>query len=103
MWTHRLAGGFLAALGLTLLGLQLALLYGSAEERGWMVAIGLTGTAVLSALGAVSFSAGCLLAIRAPSPPRLVQPWRLSEARPERRLPTAAALKRIKATSATEP
>ncbi len=62
MWIHRLAGGFLAAFGLTLLGLQLALLYGDAVEQGWMVAIGLPGTAVLSALGAVSFSAGCLLA-----------------------------------------
>jgi hypothetical protein len=62
MWTHRLAGGVLAVFGLTLLALQLALLYGSAAERGWMVAIGLPGTAVLSALGAVSFSAGCLLA-----------------------------------------
>jgi hypothetical protein len=62
MWTHRLAGGALAALGLTLLVLQLALLYGSAAEQDWMVAIGLPGTAVLSALGAVSFSAGCLLA-----------------------------------------
>lgn len=62
MWPHRLSGGVLAALGLTLLGLQLALLYGSAQEQGWMVAIGLPGTAVLSALGAVCFSAGCLLA-----------------------------------------
>ena len=55
MWPHRLAGGALAALGLVLLILQLALLYGSAAERGWMVAIGLPGTAVLTALGAVSF------------------------------------------------
>lgn len=62
MWTHRLTGGALAALGLTLLALQLALLYGSTAERDWMVAIGLPGSAVLSALGAVSFSAGCLLA-----------------------------------------
>jgi hypothetical protein len=62
MWSHRLAGIALAALGLTLLVLQLALLYGSAAERNWMVAIGLPGTAVLTALGAVSFSAGCLLA-----------------------------------------
>ena len=62
MWTHRLAGSVLAALGLTVLLLQLALLYGSAEEKTWMVAIGLPGTAVLSALGAVCFSAGCLLA-----------------------------------------
>jgi hypothetical protein len=62
MWTHRLSGGVLAALGLTLLVLQLALLYGSAEERAWMVAIGLPGTTVLSALGAVCFSCGCLLA-----------------------------------------
>jgi hypothetical protein len=63
MWTHRLAGGVLAALGLTLLALQLALLYGDAAERAWMVAIGLPGTAVLSAFGAVCFSAGCLLAM----------------------------------------
>jgi hypothetical protein len=62
MWTHRLAGGALAALGLTLLVLQLALLYGSTAERDWMVAVGLPGTAVMTALGAVSFSAGCLLA-----------------------------------------
>jgi hypothetical protein len=62
MCTHRLAGGVLAALGLTVLGLQLALLYGWAEERAWMAAVGLPGTAVLSTLGAVSFSAGCLLA-----------------------------------------
>ena len=62
MGTHRLAGGALAALGLTLLVLQLALLYGSASERALMVTIGLPGTAVLTALGAVSFSAGCLLA-----------------------------------------
>ena len=62
MWTHRLAGGALAAFGLALLGLQLALLYGSAAAQGWMVAIGLPGTAVLSCLGAVCFSAGCLLA-----------------------------------------
>jgi hypothetical protein len=62
MWTHRLAGVVVAAFGLALLALQLALLYGSAADRAWMVAIGLPGTAVLSALGAVSFSAGCLLA-----------------------------------------
>jgi hypothetical protein len=62
MWTHRLAGGALAAFGLTLLVVQLALLYGSASERDWMVAIGLPGTAILTSLGAVSFSAGCLLA-----------------------------------------
>ncbi|MGZ3272518.1 MAG: hypothetical protein ACXU82_04290 [Caulobacteraceae bacterium] len=62
MWTHRLAGGLLAAFGLVLLALQLALLYGSIAEQGLMVAIGLPGTAVLSALGAVCFAAGCLLA-----------------------------------------
>jgi hypothetical protein len=62
MWTHRLAGGVLAALGLTLLALEMALLYGSAGEQSLMVSIGLPGTAVLSALGAVCFSAGCLLA-----------------------------------------
>jgi hypothetical protein len=62
MWSHRLAGGALAVLGLTLLLLQLALLYGSARERAWMAAIGLPAAAVLSALGAVCFSCGCLLA-----------------------------------------
>jgi hypothetical protein len=62
MWAHRLAGGVLAAFGLTLLALQLALLYGSTREQAFMVAIGLPGTTVLSALGAVSFSMGCLLA-----------------------------------------
>ncbi len=62
MWTHRVSGAVLAAFGLILLVLQLALLYGSARERAWMVAIGLPGTAVLSALGAVCFSSGCLLA-----------------------------------------
>jgi hypothetical protein len=62
MWIHRLAGGALAAFGLALLCLQLALLYGSAADRALMVAIGLPGTAVLSVLGAVCFSTGCLLA-----------------------------------------
>lgn len=62
MWTHRLTGGLLAVFGLTLLGLQLALLEGSPAERTWMLAIGLPGTAVLSALGAVCFAAGRLLA-----------------------------------------
>jgi len=62
MWAHRLTGVVLAALGLTVLALQLALLYGSAGEQGLMVSIGLPGTAVLAALGAVCFSAGCLLA-----------------------------------------
>ncbi len=62
MWTHRLAGGALVALGLALLVLQLALLYGSAAEQALMVSIGLAGTAVLSTLGAVCFAAGCLLA-----------------------------------------
>ncbi len=55
MWTHRLAGGALAVLGLTLLILQLALLYGSPTEQALMVSIGLPGTAVLSALGPVCF------------------------------------------------
>jgi hypothetical protein len=62
MWTHRLAGSVLASFGLGLLVLQLALLYGSTAAQGWMVTIGLPGTAVLSCLGAVCFSAGCLLA-----------------------------------------
>ena len=62
MWTHRFAGGVLAVLGLTLLILQLALLYGSSTERTLMVSMGLPGTAVLSAFGAVCFSMGCLLA-----------------------------------------
>ena len=62
MWMHRLTGGLLAAFGLALLGLQLALLYGSSEERDLMVAVGLPGTAVLTALGALSFAMGCLLA-----------------------------------------
>lgn len=62
MWIHRLAGGLLAALGLALLALQFALLYGSTREQALMVAIGLPGTALLSALGAVCFGTGCLLA-----------------------------------------
>ena len=62
MHSHRIVGVGLIAAGLALFCGQLALLYGSATEQGWMVAIGLPGVAVLSALGAVCFAFGCLLA-----------------------------------------
>ena len=62
MLSHRLLGAALVLAGLAALFGQLALLYGNAAQRGWMVAIGLPGVAVLSSLGAVCFAFGCLLA-----------------------------------------
>jgi hypothetical protein len=62
MWTHRILGLALAAFGLAVLGGQILALYGSAGAREVMASIGLAGSAVLTSIGAVSFSTGCLLA-----------------------------------------
>lgn len=62
MHGHRLLGGGLALIGLALLFGQVTLLYGSAAQKGWMIAIGLPGVAVLSALGATCTACGALLA-----------------------------------------
>lgn len=62
MRTHRLFGLALAGVGLVLLFGQLAMLYGVVGQPDMMVIIGLPGSAILTSLGAISFSTGCLLA-----------------------------------------
>lgn len=62
MWTHRISGIALIVFGLAVLVGQLLVLYGVGHATDAMVRIGLPGTAVLTSLGAVSFSSGCLLA-----------------------------------------
>jgi hypothetical protein len=52
----------LIVFGLAVLVGQLLALYGVGHATDVMVRIGLAGTALLTTVGAVSFSAGCLLA-----------------------------------------
>lgn len=62
MWTHRFYGFALAAFGAAVLVGQLAVLYGLVGGLDVMIRIGLPGSALLTSLGAISFSTGCLLA-----------------------------------------
>ena len=62
MKSHRLLGAGLALAGLAIVFVQLGLLYGGTAQQGIMVAIGLPGVGVFTAIGCVCFGIGCLLA-----------------------------------------